>query len=104
MHNIPVFVLALSHPTLPTTQKYQHAIVFSMNCQFEINNVKSINLAKAKKMMLKCISDGAELIVLPESFNSPYGIEYFKEYSEELKDGHFTYDFLKNFTIENTDA
>ena len=36
-----------------------------------------------------------DFIVLPECFNSPYGIKYFKDYAEELKKGNLTFDFLK---------
>ena len=35
-------------------------------------------------MIAECVARGAELVVLPECFNSPYGTKYFPEYAEVL--------------------
>lgn len=39
-----------------------------------------------------------DILVFPECFNSPYGLEYFEQNAEELKDGFKTYDFLKDLS------
>lgn len=45
-----------------------------------------------------------DILVFPECFNSPYGIEHFKNFAEELTDGNKTYDFLQNLSkkLNNT--
>lgn len=45
---------------------------------------KAANLARARSKVLEASSKGANLIVLPECFNSPYGTKYFPEYAERL--------------------
>ncbi|KAI7870858.1 carbon-nitrogen hydrolase [Spinellus fusiger] len=42
------------------------------------------NLAHARTMILVAASQGANVVVLPECFNSPYGTSYFPEYAEPL--------------------
>ena len=39
-----------------------------------------------------------DILVFPECFNSPYGIEHFENFAEELKEGNQTYNFLKNLS------
>lgn len=41
-----------------------------------------------------------DILVFPECFNSPYGLEYFEKFAEFLSEGNKTYDFLKNLSIE----
>ena len=60
---------------------------------------KEINLTKAKEGIEKCVKKGAEIIILPEIFNSPYDTKKFREYSEE-KNGK-TWTFLSNISKEN---
>ena len=36
------------------------------------------------------ITKGAQLVTLPECFNSPYGTKYFPEYAEEIPGGEST--------------
>ncbi|KIN05767.1 hypothetical protein OIDMADRAFT_49282 [Oidiodendron maius Zn] len=45
---------------------------------------KPKNLANARNKVLEAASNGAQIIVLPECFNSPYGCDYFPEYAETL--------------------
>ena len=44
---------------------------------------KEININKAKEGIEECVKKGAEIIILPEIFNSPYDTKKFREYSEE---------------------
>ncbi|CDS05247.1 hypothetical protein LRAMOSA07776 [Lichtheimia ramosa] len=45
---------------------------------------KSANLARARDKVLEAAKNGANVVVLPECFNSPYGTNYFPEYAESL--------------------
>jgi omega-amidase len=45
---------------------------------------KTRNLSQARVKVLEAASRGANIIVLPECFNSPYGCEYFPKYAESL--------------------
>ncbi|KZP24879.1 carbon-nitrogen hydrolase [Athelia psychrophila] len=67
-----------------------------------ITSDKNANLKHAREMILKAAGgseDGkkADLIVLPECFNSPYGVDHFPNYPEriEFKAGH-KYDIEKS--------
>ncbi|KAI1321645.1 hypothetical protein EDD11_003125 [Mortierella claussenii] len=55
--------------------------------QLAVTPDKQANLDNARKHVLEAASNGANLIVLPECFNSPYGTSFFPEYAESLKDG-----------------
>ncbi|KAF8934270.1 putative nitrilase family protein [Dissophora ornata] len=55
--------------------------------QLAVTADKDANLANARTHVLQAASNNANLIVLPECFNSPYGTNYFPEYAESLKDG-----------------
>ncbi|KAF9186115.1 hypothetical protein BGZ51_002240 [Haplosporangium sp. Z 767] len=55
--------------------------------QLGVTADKDINLTNARTHVLEAASQGANLIVLPECFNSPYGTKFFPEYAEHLKDG-----------------
>lgn len=60
-------------------QKFKVAL-----CQMKVINDKKANLAKAKSMIEEAVKrHKAELVVLPEFFNSPYGLEYTEKYAEE---------------------
>ena len=45
---------------------------------------KSANLSRARSKVLEATAKGANLVVLPECFNSPYGTKYFPKYAETL--------------------
>lgn len=45
---------------------------------------KAQNLSHAREKVLSAASAGANIIVLPECFNSPYGCDYFPTYAETL--------------------
>lgn len=62
--------------------------------QMEVSDDKRQNWATAKKLSNKVRQQGAELIVLPEMFNSPYEAECFSEYAEPIPGP--TTDFLSN--------
>ncbi|KAG0333464.1 hypothetical protein BG004_000835 [Podila humilis] len=55
--------------------------------QLTVTADKAVNLANARTHVLEAASKGANLIVLPECFNSPYGTNFFPEYAESIKDG-----------------
>ena len=45
---------------------------------------KTANLTHARTKVLAAARAGAQLVVLPECFNSPYGTKYFPKYAETL--------------------
>ncbi|KAF9387043.1 hypothetical protein CPB97_003040, partial [Podila verticillata] len=55
--------------------------------QLHVTADKDANLANARNHVLEAASKGANLIVLPECFNSPYGTSFFPEYAESISDG-----------------
>lgn len=52
--------------------------------QLAAGSDKTANLSHARNKVLEAASNGAGLIVLPECFNSPYGVKYFAKYAETL--------------------
>ncbi|KAL4709492.1 hypothetical protein ACJJTC_012829 [Scirpophaga incertulas] len=55
--------------------------------QLSVGLDKSKNVATAISEIHKAKEKGAELVALPECFNSPYGTKYFDEYAEEVPSG-----------------
>lgn len=45
---------------------------------------KEANLANARSKVLEAAKNGANVVVLPECFNSPYGTKHFPQYAEPL--------------------
>ncbi|GBP95860.1 Omega-amidase NIT2 [Eumeta japonica] len=55
--------------------------------QLAVGPDKKKNIANAIHEIHKAKAQGAQLVALPECFNSPYGTKYFAEYSEEVPTG-----------------
>ena len=54
-------------------------------CQFKVSENKDDNLKRMEIEIDKlCSSQNVNILVLPECWNCPYGIEYFDKYSEEI--------------------
>ncbi|KAJ2784314.1 Omega-amidase nit3 [Coemansia javaensis] len=51
--------------------------------QLAVGAQKAANLANARSRVLEAARAGAQMVMLPECFNSPYGTQYFGEYAEE---------------------
>jgi len=62
-----------------TLTKFKLALI-----QLAVGPNKLENLKKATQMIKEAALNGAQLIALPECFNSPYGTSYFAEYAETL--------------------
>lgn len=45
------------------------------------------NLENAAKLIHQAKSKGAQVVALPECFNSPYGTKFFNEYAESVPEG-----------------
>ncbi|KGL76693.1 Omega-amidase NIT2, partial [Tinamus guttatus] len=52
--------------------------------QLQVSTVKSDNLQRACRMVKEASAKGAQVVALPECFNSPYGTHFFKEYAENI--------------------
>ncbi|KAI8319948.1 carbon-nitrogen hydrolase [Martensiomyces pterosporus] len=45
---------------------------------------KAANLNRARELVVEAAAQGAKIVVLPECFNMPYGIDMYEEYAEEI--------------------
>jgi omega-amidase len=52
--------------------------------QLAVSASKPDNLARAARLIKEAASKGANIVALPECFNSPYGTSYFPEYAEPI--------------------
>ncbi|XP_075450195.1 omega-amidase NIT2 isoform X1 [Ascaphus truei] len=52
--------------------------------QLLVSPVKSDNLNRACQLIKDAAQQGAEMVALPECFNSPYGTKYFPVYAEKI--------------------
>lgn len=68
-------------------------------CQMLGSMDKEESKAKAKKMIQEAAANGAQVVVLPEMWNTPYSNDYFREYAEP-QDGP-TVRFLSDLAKEN---
>ncbi|CAO3620193.1 unnamed protein product [Cunninghamella blakesleeana] len=55
--------------------------------QLAVGADKSSNLQHARSKILEAAKQGANVVVLPECFNSPYGTNFFPQYAESIEDG-----------------
>ncbi len=55
--------------------------------QLAVTANKASNLSRALEKVTEAAKAGAQIISLPECFNSPYGTKYFPEYAEPVPDG-----------------
>lgn len=55
--------------------------------QLSVGANKTANLARAAEKIEEAAKNGAQVVSLPECFNSPYGTKYFPEYAEAVPDG-----------------
>ncbi|KAJ3303084.1 hypothetical protein HDU76_005418 [Blyttiomyces sp. JEL0837] len=58
--------------------------------QLAVTAHKETNLKNARDHVMEASKAGAQVVVLPECFNSPYGTTYFPEYAELIEDGPST--------------
>lgn len=68
-------------------------------CQMMVCDDKKKNLEKARNLIIQAKESGANLIVLPEIFNSPYSNDYFPIFAEEYPYGD-TIKFLSSIAKE----
>jgi omega-amidase len=55
--------------------------------QLLVSSTKEVNLRNAKEKVIEAArKGGAQLVVLPECFNSPYGTSYFADYAEDISE------------------
>ncbi|RUS22151.1 omega-amidase NIT2-like protein [Endogone sp. FLAS-F59071] len=55
--------------------------------QLSVSANKEENLENAHQLVVEAARNGANVVVLPECFNSPYGTKFFPEYAECMSDG-----------------
>ncbi|RUP43643.1 carbon-nitrogen hydrolase [Jimgerdemannia flammicorona] len=55
--------------------------------QLAVGSNKDENLKNARKNVLEASNHGANVVVLPECFNSPYGTSFFPNYAENIPQG-----------------
>ncbi|KAI1332805.1 carbon-nitrogen hydrolase [Xylariaceae sp. FL0255] len=67
----------------PPSTVLQKPIKFTL-IQIASGADKDANLSLAREKVLEAAKEGANLVVLPECFNSPYGCDYFPSYAETL--------------------
>lgn len=54
--------------------------------QMAVGKDKIANVAKARSYIKQASEKNAQVVILPECFNSPYGTQYFHEYGENQSD------------------
>ncbi|XP_077919538.1 omega-amidase NIT2 isoform X3 [Halichoerus grypus] len=52
--------------------------------QLQVSSIKSDNVTRACGLIREAATQGAQIVSLPECFNSPYGTKYFPEYAEKI--------------------
>ncbi|KAL0906883.1 hypothetical protein M5K25_025413 [Dendrobium thyrsiflorum] len=69
-------------PPVPPVSKFKIAL-----CQLSVTADKSRNIAHARRAIEEAASKGAQLVLLPEIWNSPYSNESFPVYAEDIESG-----------------
>jgi len=59
--------------------KFRLAVV-----QLAVGSDKLLNVQRAVAKIGEAAANGANVVVLPECFNSPYGTQFFRDYSEQI--------------------
>ncbi|XP_053700612.1 omega-amidase NIT2 [Synchiropus splendidus] len=59
--------------------KFRLAVV-----QLQVTGVKADNLVRARRLVKEAASQGSQVVLLPECFNSPYGTSFFPQYAERI--------------------
>ncbi|GAP85822.2 putative carbon-nitrogen hydrolase [Rosellinia necatrix] len=77
------FVRAMGSSTTPPSPVLRKPIKLAC-VQLASGADKAANLSHARDKVLEAARDGANLVILPECFNSPYGCDYFPSYAETL--------------------
>lgn len=52
-------------------------------CQMLVQTDQEVNLQQAERMVREAASKGAQVVALPEMFNTPYSAKFFQRYAEE---------------------
>ncbi|QGT99865.1 putative amidohydrolase / Aliphatic amidase AmiE [Candidatus Syntrophocurvum alkaliphilum] len=68
-------------------------------CQMKVGSDKKTNLSNAQKIIQEAAKKGADMVVLPEVFNSPYQTDLFPAYAEPF--GGETTKFLSEMAREH---
>ena len=80
--------------SMSTTSLLQKPLKVAL-LQLKVTANKTQNLANAELKILEASKQGANLIVLPECWNSPYAVSAFPEYAEQIPAGPTT-EFLQS--------
>lgn len=62
---------------------------------------KATNLQNAAAKVREAAKERAQVVVLPECFNSPYGTQYFKDYAETIDPSQESYKALSSMAKDN---
>lgn len=68
-------------------------------CQMMGSMDKNESMAKAKSMVEEAVSNGVQIAVLPEMWNTPYSNDYFREYAEP--ENGMTVQFMSQLAKDN---